>query len=83
MDLEDKYKLIFGGFGRFRWILRRSGNIFGEHEISFTSDEDMIAVKHISYSRKLFAKGALNIVGWLDNINIKPGLYSMDDVFNS
>ncbi len=29
MDLEDRYKLIFVGFGRFRWASSRDGNIFG------------------------------------------------------
>jgi 4-hydroxy-tetrahydrodipicolinate reductase len=61
----------------------RSGNVFGEHEVSFTSKEDMISVKHIAYSRKLFASGALNIVSWLDDKNIDSGIYSMDDIFRS
>ncbi len=57
----------------------RAGNIFGQHEISFTSESESIAISHTAFSRNLFASGALIAAKWL--INQKPGLYSMRDVF--
>lgn len=60
----------------------RSGNILGEHEISFTSMEEMICIKHIVFDRVLFAKGALKIVEWLQKNEIRPGVYDAQDVYS-
>lgn len=58
---------------------QRSGNIAGEHEVSFTSRDEMISIKHIVFDRELFAKGAMKIVYWLDSASPVAGLYGMDD----
>jgi len=60
---------------------RRSGNIPGEHEVCFTSNDEIISVKHIALNRALFAKGALKIINWLDNEKPQPGIYHLSDIF--
>ena len=35
----------------------RSGNLSGEHEVTFVSGDEMISVKHVAYDRGLFSKG--------------------------
>lgn len=58
----------------------RSGNRPAEHEVSFTSNEEMISIRHLAYSKNVFARGAVKIVEWLDENKPKPGVYSMMDV---
>lgn len=58
----------------------RSGNLPGDHAVSFTSLEEMITVQHVAFDRKLFAKGAVRIVRWLNDTKPQPGIYSMADV---
>ena len=60
--------------------IQRSGNIPGDHEVTFTSDDEMISIRHVAFSRNLFAQGALRIVEWLDHARPQPGLYTMQDV---
>lgn len=58
----------------------RSGHILGEHELLFTSKEEMISVKHTVFTRNLFAKGVLKILCWLKERRPEKGIYSMEDV---
>lgn len=60
--------------------VQRSGNIPGEHDVTFTSDDEMISIRHVALNRAIFAKGALRIVEWLDKNLSKPGLYMMKDI---
>lgn len=60
----------------------RSGNLPGDHEVSFVSADEMISVKHVAFDRTLFAKGAIRIIEWLDKTKPKPGLYTMGDVLS-
>ncbi len=60
----------------------RSGNLPGDHTVSFVSAEEMICVQHVAFDRALFAKGAVRIVKWLETTKPKPGLYSIQDVLN-
>lgn len=39
----------------------RGGNIVGEHSVFFFGEHETLEIKHTSYSRKLFAQGALKI----------------------
>lgn len=59
----------------------RSGSIVGEHEVSFTSLEEQITIKHTAFDRALFAKGALKAVEWSIQV-VKPGLYTIFDVLS-
>lgn len=56
----------------------RGGTIVGEHEIIFAGEDEVIELKHTAYSKKLFAKGAVEAAKFLAG---KPaGMYSMRDV---
>lgn len=57
----------------------RGGGIFGEHEIHFMSDEEVITIKHTALNRNVFAKGAIYLAKWL--LNKPAGFYTMSDVF--
>ena len=58
----------------------RGGGIFGEHQIIFASDNEIINIEHRALSRNAFAEGALYAASWI--IGKKAGLYSMRDVLN-
>ncbi|CAG7590022.1 MAG: 4-hydroxy-tetrahydrodipicolinate reductase [Candidatus Midichloria sp.] len=60
--------------------VERSGNLPGEHEVVFTSNSELISVKHIAFERKLFALGAIRIIKWFDQHQPKPSIYSMKNV---
>ena len=55
----------------------RSGDSTGEHSVIFSGAGERITIKHISSSRAIFAKGAVQVASWL--YNKKEGLYSMSD----
>lgn len=58
----------------------RGGTIVGEHEIIFAGEDEVIEIKHTAYSKKIFAKGAVEAAKFLAG---KPaGLYTMKDVLN-
>jgi 4-hydroxy-tetrahydrodipicolinate reductase len=61
----------------------RSGNLPGEHEVSFTSEMELLSIKHIAYNRQLFALGVINIVEFLSQKSLKPQIYTMKDVLKS
>ncbi len=56
----------------------RGGNIVGDHEIMFISDNETVTLSHKAFSREVFAFGALKAAEFLFN---KPaGLYSMNNI---
>lgn len=56
----------------------RGGNIVGEHTVQFFGPNDTFEIKHTSYSRTVFAEGAIKAVKFIKN---KPdGLYTMNDL---
>jgi 4-hydroxy-tetrahydrodipicolinate reductase len=56
----------------------RSGTNPGEHSVIFSGKDEIIELKHLSYSSDLFAEGTLKAANWI--INQPPGLYSMEDI---
>lgn len=56
----------------------RGGNIVGEHTVMFFGDSETFEIKHTSYSRNVFAEGAIKATEFI--INQKNGLYNMDDL---
>ena len=56
----------------------RGGGIFGEHEIMFAGDNEVISIGHKALSRDAFAEGAVFVASWV--VDKAPGLYSMRDV---
>jgi 4-hydroxy-tetrahydrodipicolinate reductase len=64
--------------GELELLSIRAGGIVGKHTILAASQNELIAVKHESFSRSSFANGALMAATWL--IGKKPGFYTMEDV---
>ena len=58
----------------------RGGNIVGEHEVKFFGEFETFEIKHTSYSRNVFAEGALKAAEFIVKQN--AGLYNMDNIFN-
>lgn len=58
----------------------RGGNIVGEHSVLFFGEHETFEIKHTSYSRNVFAQGALKAAIFISNKN--PGYYGMDDLVN-
>ncbi len=55
----------------------RAGGIIGVHKVLFSGNYDEIEVTHRSYSRAVFAEGALKASRFIAN---KQGFYNMEDV---
>lgn len=58
----------------------RAGGIVGVHQVLFAGEADEIEITHRSYSREVYAEGALKAAAF---INGRPGFYQMEDVLNS
>jgi 4-hydroxy-tetrahydrodipicolinate reductase len=56
----------------------RTGDVTGEHTISFYNEGERLELTHRALSRDIFALGALRAARWV--VTQKPGLYSMNDV---
>ncbi len=66
--------------GEIGFAVRRSGGVFGEHEVTFGSDQEVISLSHTALNRAVFAHGALKAAEWAAG---KPvGLYDMKDVLS-
>lgn len=59
----------------------RCGTIVGEHSIIFAGLDEVIEIKHIANSKKIFAAGSINAARFV--INKSPGIYTMDDLLNN
>lgn len=58
----------------------RGGNIVGEHMVQFFGEFETFELKHTSYSRNVFAEGALKAAKFL--VNQPKGFYNMEDMFH-
>jgi 4-hydroxy-tetrahydrodipicolinate reductase len=56
----------------------RSGDVVGEHTVSFGTLGERLELTHRAHSRDTFARGALRAARWV--ATRPPGLYSMQDV---
>jgi 4-hydroxy-tetrahydrodipicolinate reductase len=56
----------------------RSGDVVGEHTVSFGTLGERLELTHRAHSRDTFARGALRAARWI--ADRPPGLYSMHDV---
>lgn len=56
----------------------RGGTIVGDHDVIFAGTDEVIEIKHIAYSRAIFAKGAIQAAKYL--AGKAPGMYQMSDV---
>ena len=62
-------------------ISKRTGKIFGIHEIIFYKDTKKIQFKHESKSRNIYSDGALQAAHWIKDK--EEGLYSFEDFMKS
>lgn len=62
-------------------ISKRTGKIFGIHEIIFYKDTKKIQFKHESNSRNIYSDGALQAAHWIKDK--EEGLYSFEDFLKS
>lgn len=58
----------------------RAGGIYGEHEVIFANNSEVITIKHQALNRDCFAEGALKAAKWL--IHKEIGFYSMMDLLD-
>ena len=56
----------------------RSGDVVGDHTVSFGGLGERIEFTHRAHNRENFARGALRAAQWI--VNQPKGLYSMQDV---
>ncbi|MFO8110024.1 MAG: 4-hydroxy-tetrahydrodipicolinate reductase [Thermoplasmata archaeon] len=59
----------------------RTGGVPGIHDLVIAGPNEMIRIEHISFSRSVFAQGALYSAEWIYDQK-EPGIYSMDDVLD-
>ncbi len=71
-DIGGKTKIAFHSV--------RAGDIFGEHEILFSGEDEILSINHRVLNRKCFARGAIEASLWIANKG--PGLYSIKDSFH-
>lgn len=57
----------------------RMGDVIGEHRIFFATKGERVELTHISYTREIFARGAIKAAGWLIEKK-EPGFYSIEDL---
>lgn len=55
----------------------RAGGVVGKHEVLIAGEDDIITISHESFSRKIFALGAIKAILFMQN---KTGFYGMSDV---
>ena len=77
-------RLVFGRYGATNRVANeigihavRAGGIVGVHQVLFSGYWDEIEVTHRSYSRAVFAEGALKAAKFVLD---QPGFFSMEDV---
>ncbi|HEY8463709.1 MAG TPA: 4-hydroxy-tetrahydrodipicolinate reductase [Bacillota bacterium] len=58
----------------------RAGGIVGVHQVLFAGESDEIEITHRSYSRLVFAEGALQAAKFIFN---RKGFYCMEDLLNT
>ena len=71
-EKRDKYEIGMNSI--------RGGNIVGEHIVQFFGEFETFEIKHTTYSRNVFAEGALKAAKYI--YRKQNGLYNMDDLAN-
>ena len=56
----------------------RGGNITGEHTAIYAGEDEIVEIRHIAGSRKIFAFGSIKAAEFA--VGKSAGLYNMDDV---
>ena len=72
-EKRDKYEIGMSSI--------RGGNIVGEHIVQFLGEYETFEIKHTTYSRNVFAQGAIKAAKFI--FNKQNGFYDMDDLANN
>jgi len=64
---------------KINFFITRKSNTIGKHSVLFDNKIENIELKHIAFSRELFADGALKAAAWINKKN--KGLFNMQDMF--
>jgi len=62
-------------------LVRRAGDIRGEHEITIAGNDEVLTLSHRAEDRAVFAAGALDAAAWL--AGREPGRYDFGDVIDA
>ena len=63
---------------KVNFFITRKGKTVGKHSVIYNNKIENIELKHIAFSRELFADGALNAAIWISKRN--KGLFNMQDM---
>ena len=79
-----KGKIFLNKKGNFQknkinFFITRKGSTIGKHSVLFNNKIENIELKHVAFSRELFADGALKAAIWISKKN--KGLFNMQDMF--
>jgi len=79
-----KGKIFLNKKGNFQknkinFFITRKGSTIGKHSVLFNNKIENIELRHVAFSRELFADGALKAAIWISKKN--KGLFNMQDMF--
>ncbi len=85
-ELDNSKKYLYGRSGTEEKRTKneigihaiRGGTICGEHNVIFAGLDEIIEIKHIALSKKVFALGAVKAAKYI--VNKDSGLYNMEDL---
>ena len=58
----------------------RNGDVFGEHKLTLSNNNEEIVILHKAKNRNIFAHGSIKYIDWI--LSQKPGLYNRIDYSN-
>ncbi|MBS3817255.1 MAG: 4-hydroxy-tetrahydrodipicolinate reductase [Candidatus Thermoplasmatota archaeon] len=63
-------------------LAARAGGVPGIHDLIIAGPDEMLKIEHCSFSKAVFARGALHAAEWV-NRREETGIFTMDDVLES
>jgi 4-hydroxy-tetrahydrodipicolinate reductase len=82
---DIKGKIFLNKKGRLQnnkinFFIKRKGKTIGEHSVIYKNKIENIELKHVAFSRELFADGAIKAATWIFKKN--KGLFNMQNMFD-
>ena len=65
---------------KINFFIKRKGKTIGEHSVIYKNKIENIELKHVAFSRELFADGAIKAATWIFKKN--KGLFKMQNMFD-
>lgn len=59
----------------------RGGNIVGDHDVYFISDEETVKISHSAHTRDVFGRGAITAAKYV--ADKEPGMYDMENIVSA